>query len=345
MAHGEQGAADGRTRAVNRGAGQNDFLPTASWKNLRLRARLLASTRTFFSGRGFLEVETPLISADVVVDRHLDPLSTVLPVDARRPEVGPTLWLQTSPEFGMKRLMAAGGEAIYQITRAFRAGERGEHHNPEFTIVEWYRRGDSMSDGMQILSDLAETILNLGPAERVSYAEAFQTHAAIDPHRATREELLELARRRGLSISEALAQSDRDDLLNLLLAHLVEPHLGLTRPTIVYHYPASQAALAQVCGEVPLAERFELYVRGVELANGYHELADPEVLRRRNRAANDSRAAAGKPRMREESRLLTAMQHGLCDCTGVALGFDRAVMLAAGATSLAEVMAFPIDRA
>ncbi len=326
-------------------ADQSDFLPTASWANLRLRSELLARTRTFFIACGFLEVETPLLSADVVVDRYLDPLSVVLPRDPRQPEIGRRLWLQTSPEFAMKRLMAAGGEAIYQITRAFRAGEAGQNHNPEFTIVEWYRRGDSMSDGMQLLSDLAEALLELGPAERVSYAAAFEMHAGLDPHRATPKEFAELARSRRISISESLSGSDRDSWLNLLLSHLVEPNLGQTRPTILFDYPASQAALAQVHGDPPAAERFELYVRGVELANGYHELLDPRVLRERNRQANSARIADGKPPLKEESRLLAAMERGLPDCTGVALGFDRVVMLAAGAASLAEVMAFPIDRA
>ena len=324
---------------------QSDFLPTASWDNLRLRSELLTRTRTFFSSRGFLEVETPLLSADVVVDRHLDPLSVVLPHDPRRPEIGRRLWLQTSPEFGMKRLMAAGGEAIYQITRAFRAGEAGANHNPEFAIVEWYRRGDSMADGMQLLSDLAEALLALGPAERLSYGEAFALHAGIDPHLATPEQFAGLARERKISISESVALGDRDGWLNLLLSHLVEPNLGQTRPTILFDYPASQAALAQVHGEPPLAERFELYVRGIELANGYHELLDPRVLRDRNRQANTARIADGKSALPEESRLLAAMEHGLPDCTGVALGFDRVVMLAAGAASLAQVIPFPIDRA
>ncbi len=332
-------------RLVDHHASENDFLPTASWKNLRLRADLLARTRSFFGRHAFLEVETPLLSADVVVDRYLDPLSVVLPHDARRPEVGRTLWLQTSPEFGMKRLMAAGGQAIYQITRAFRAGEAGQRHNPEFTIVEWYRRGDTMSDGMQLLSDLAESLLSLGPADRVSYAEAFRRHADIDPQRATPAELAERAWRGGISLSDALRKSDRDGWLNVLLTHLVEPHLGQTQPTILYGYPASQAALAQVHGDPPVAERFELYVRGVELANGYHELVDPDVLRGRNQMANAQRAAEGRRPLKAESRLLAAMQHGLPDCTGVALGFDRVVMLAAGAESLAEVLAFPIDRA
>lgn len=326
-------------------ADEHDFLPTASWERLRLRAELLARIRAFFHQRGFLEVETPLLSADTVVDRHLDPLAVVLPADPRRPDTGRALWLQTSPEFGMKRLMAAGADAIYQITRAFRAGEAGALHNPEFTIVEWYRRGDSMEQGIALLSELAEALLGLGPAERVSYAEAFRLHAGIDPHAATADELAELAARWGIEVSGGVAALDRDGWLNLLLAHLVEPHLGQALPTILYDYPPSQAALARVEGDPPVARRFELYVRGVELANGYDELVDPRELRERIRTANRQRAVDGKPALPEESRLLAAMKHGLGESSGAALGFDRLVMLAAGASSLAEVMAFPIDRA
>ena len=332
-------------RAVQGQADNSDYLPSADWSTLRLRAELLARTRSFFDARGFLEVETPLLSADTVVDRHLDPLAVVLASDPRRPDVGRRMWLQTSPEFGMKRLMAAGGQAIYQITRAFRAAEVGAQHNPEFTIVEWYRRGDSMLEGMQLLSDLAEALLGLGPAQRLSYAEAFQARTGIDPHHASASQLAEVARGAGISISQSLSGDDRDTWLNLLLTQLVEPSLGTPRPTIVHDYPASQAALAQVHGDPAVAERFELYVRGVELANGYHELTDAQALRERNQAANRARIADGKPPLAEESRLLTAMEHGLPDCTGVALGFDRVVMLAAHAENLSKVMAFPIDRA
>jgi lysyl-tRNA synthetase class 2 len=322
-----------------------DWTPAASWENLRLRAELLARTRAFFAARDFLEVETPLLSADVVVDRHLDPVGVVLPDDPRRPQVGRSMWLQTSPEFGMKRLMAAGAEAIYQITRAFRAGEVGPLHNPEFTIVEWYRRGDSMRQGMQLLSDLAEALLGLGPAEYLSYAEALRTHVGIDPHSATVDALAAAVRSHGISVAADFGGGDRDAWLELLLTELVEPRLGHARPVILYDYPATQAALAQLRGEPPVAERFELYVRSIELANGYHELVDADVLRTRMRDANRRRAAEGKPQLPEDSRLLAAMQHGLPECTGVALGLDRVVMIAAVATKLSDVTAFPIDRA
>ncbi len=258
----------------------------------------------------------------------------------------------------MKRLLAAGPTAIYQVTRAFRNGEVGPLHNPEFTMVEWYRVGDDMAAGMELLSDLCQALLGAPAVERVSYAAAFQRHVGVNPHSAIEAELSTAAKRQGINVPAGLG-NDRDAWLNVLLAECVEPHLGQAAPTILYDYPASQAALARirvdkastghaVAGElssVAVAERFELYVRGIELANGYHELLDAAELRRRNAAANKARAAHGKPNLPEESRLLQAMEAGLPACTGVALGFDRMVMLAAGAKSLAEVLSFPIDRA
>ncbi len=319
-----------------------DWRPTATWPRLALRAELLTRVREIFRQRGFMEVETPLLSADVVVDRHLEPYAVHQPAEAVG---GPRLWLQTSPEFAMKRLLAAGGEAIYQVTRAFRQGESGALHNREFTMVEWYRRGDDLAAGMRLLSDVAEELLGRGPAELVSYGEAFVRHAGIDPHHASTDELRAAASRVSGTRADRLG-ADRDLWLNLLLVELVEPRLGIGRPTILFDYPASQAALARVRpGNPPVAERFELYVNGIELANGYHELTDPEVLRERNRRQNALRELDGKQTLPEDSRLLAAMEHGLPACAGVALGFDRVVMIAAGASSLAEVMAFPAERA
>lgn len=322
------------------------FRPAANWDVLRLRAKLLRRVRAFFHERGFLEVETPILSADVVIDRHLDPLAAVLPDDPRRPDVGRRLWLQTSPEFHMKRLLAAEAGPIFQIARVFRAGEQGPRHNPEFTLVEWYEPGVGFDGGMTTLADLAAAVLNREPAERVSYADAFARKFGLDPHTVTSDELVDAARRLQITAPESLSTDDRDTWLELLLGQCVEPKLGVDRPTILFDYPASQAALAKVRPGPPLvAERFELYVDGIELANGYHELLDPAVLRERNRTTNLQRAADGKPTLPEESRLLDAMDAGLPPATGCALGFDRLVMLVAGARSINEVLAFPIDRA
>jgi lysyl-tRNA synthetase class 2 len=330
------------------------FRPSASWKNLRLRARLLRRLRDFFHVRDFLEVETPLLSADVVVDRHLDPLSAVLPDDPRRPDAGRRLWLQTSPEFAMKRLLAAkepdAPTAIYQITHAFRGGEVGPLHNPEFTIVEWYRVGDDMQAGMQLLSDLCEALLQRGPAERVSYKAAFQKHFGFDPHTVAVDDLRLAATAAHISAPVSLG-NDRDGWLDLLLSERIQTQLGRPQPTILFDYPASQAALARVraadaaSGEAAVGERFELYVNGIELANGYHELLDANELRRRQMEANAVRRADGRPELPETNRLLAAMDAGLPPSTGVALGFDRLAMIAAGANSIQEVFTFPTDRA
>ena len=339
----------------------DDFLPTASLENLRLRAELLRRLREFFDQRGFLEVETPVLSADTVVDRHLEPFAVLVPAFAGCREESPagegppealatnvarTLWLQTSPEFGMKRLLAAGAQAIYQVSRVFRQDEQGRLHNPEFTLVEWYRVGDTSEHGMQLTSDLCEAMLGRGPADRLAYQEAFQRHAGIDPHAAPTESLMAAGRSCRFPAPESLSPEDRDGWLDWLLTELVQPNLGVERPTLLYDYPASQAALAQVRAENPaVAERFELYVDGIELANGYHELLDPAELRQRNARANARRLADGKRALPEGSRLLAAMEAGLPPAVGVALGFDRLVMLAAGAKSVAEVIAFPFARA
>ena len=318
---------------------QGDFQPSASREMLAERAQLLKRLRKFFDSRGFLEVETPLLSRDVVVDRHLDPLSVTLFADPREPRIGPTLWLQTSPEFAMKRLLVSGQQSIFQITRAFRGGEVGPLHNPEFTIVEWYRVGDDYVAGMQLLADLAEEMLGLGTPEKLTYRGAFLRYAGVDPFDV----------RRGSSDPAETAdrRSPYDDLqLDLLLTQKVEPHLGQNRPTILYDYPASQSALARIReGNPSVAERFELYARGIELANGYYELLDPAALRARNRDNNELRRADGKLPLPEESRLLSSMEQGLPPCSGCALGFDRLVMVATGAKTIQEVMAFPIERA
>jgi len=321
----------------------DDWRPTATWAHLRLRAELLRRTRDFFDRRDFLEVETPILSADTVVDRHLDPFAVAVEPGA---SVRCSYWLQTSPEFGMKRLLAAGATAIYQITRAFRQEERGPLHNPEFTMVEWYRVGDTVADGMQLLSDVCETLLGRGPAERISYGEAFERHVGVNPHTAPCETLVAAVQAGAIDAPASMPPDDRDGWLDVLLVERVQPYLGQGRPAILYDFPAGQAALARVRpGEPPVAERFELYVSGMELANGYCELLDPAVLRERNARNNALRRQDGKPPLPEESRLLAAMDAGLPASVGVALGFDRVVMLAAGASRLDEVIAFPFDRA
>ena len=310
------------------------FRPTASVKNLELRSKKLAQLRSHFAEAGFVEVETPLLSHDTVVDRHLHPV--LVSID------GEDLWLQTSPEFAMKRLVASGMDAIYQITRAVRSGENGKLHNTEFTILEWYKVGQSYEAAREFLSSLAEAILGISPPEQITYQDLFKQFMDLDPINDSESLFTRRASELGLHVPNTWETLDRDSKLDFLLADAIQPQLQ-SRAMVVYDYPASQAALAASNGET--AERFELFINGLELANGYHELLDAKELRDRNRDTNEQRLVDGNDALPEESRLLDAMDSGLPDCSGVALGIDRLMMIAAGTESIRDVIAFPMDRA
>lgn len=315
---------------------------------LRLRAELLAQIRAFFAAREVLEVETPMLSAAATTDPHLT--SFVTAYSGPGPRHAQTLYLHTSPEFPMKRLLAAGSGCIYQIARAFRDGEAGRRHNPEFTLLEWYRVGFDyhrlMDEVAELVTKLLADRLPLAEPEWLSYQDMFERQLGLNPHQATVAQLATAAKKRRISIPPGMPKEDVDPWLNLLLTHCVEPHLGQGRLCFVYDYPASQAALARLQPDNPLVgERFELYLNGIELANGFHELGDAVEQRRRFTAENAARQAQGLPVMPIDENLLMALADGLPDCAGVALGFDRLVMLAAGKEMLAEVLAFPFDRA
>jgi len=313
------------------------FQATASLEMLRQRATLLRRSREFFDQRGFLEVETPLVSQDTVVDRYIEPVPVTIS--------GQRMWLQTSPEFAMKRLLASGATAIYQLARAFRDDEQGSSHNPEFTILEWYRCGDSMEQAMNLLDEFSQHLLDVAPARRISYQQAFQQCLDFDPLSGSTSALLKLIASLEFQPPDNWRAMDRDGWLHLLLAEFIEPWLS-DQPTILYDYPASQAALAIVRqDDPPVAERFELYVNGVELANGYHELLEADELRRRNEEVNQLRIQDGRAELPVESYLLEAMRSGIADCCGVALGMDRLAMVASGVTDIQQVIAFPFDRA
>ena len=335
------------------------FAPTAPLKNLRRRAGLAAAVRGFFAGRGYLEVEVPVLSRDVVVDAHLDPLVTVVHRDPAG-GAGERRFLQTSPEFHLKRLVAAGAGCVWSLARVFRDGEVGPRHNPEFTMAEWYGVGpgrDGWRDQVRTTEALVRRLAEVGgaagplpdePFAVLTYDDAFARFAGTPVLGLSAGDLAALARDRRVALPAGLA-GDRDGLLNVLLAELVEPHLGTAAtggPSFLCDYPASQAALAGVRrdpGRPAVAERFELYAGGVELANGYQELTDPAELRGRIKIENAKRTAAGRPSLPTDSRLLTAMEHGLPRCSGVALGFDRAVMWVLGETELPAVLTFPHD--
>ncbi len=318
--------------------GPPDWRPRGDRARWERRAEVLAGVRGFFAGRGVLEVETPLLCARGAMDPAIASFSAVGP-DGR------VRWLQTSPEYAMKRLLAAGSGAIFQIARAFRAGEAGPSHNPEFTLLEWYRPHCDHHRLMEEVGDLVVSVLACPAPRRVAYARAFRALAGVDVDRASLGTLRERARAAGAS-GRTAAGLDRDGCLDLLLSHVVQPGLSRlagARAVFLYDYPASQAALARVArtpdGE--RAERFELFVDGLELANGYHELTDPVEQQRRFESEKARRREAGLPPMEIDERLTAALGHGLPPCAGVALGLDRLVMLALGLPHIEDAIAFP----
>ncbi|MGE0081238.1 MAG: EF-P lysine aminoacylase EpmA [Thiohalomonadaceae bacterium] len=325
-----------------------DWAPSATLAVLQTRARILARIRAFFHDRGVMEVETPLLSRAGATDPHIESFTTRY--EGPGAPGGCTLYLHTSPEFPMKRLLAAGSGPIYQLCHVFRQGEAGRRHNPEFTLLEWYRPGFDDHALMDEVEALAREVLGetraLGPTERLSYREAFERHAGIDPLRAGEAELVAACERLGVPVVPGLEGCDA--WLDLLLTHVVEPQLGRGRLCFLHDYPASQAALARLRSDArgdTVAARFELYCEGVELANGYHELLDADEQARRFAADRATRARNGLPDVPADESLIAALRHGLPDCAGVALGVDRLIMLAVGAASIEEVMAFPLERA
>jgi lysyl-tRNA synthetase class 2 len=251
----------------------------------------------------------------------------------------------------MKRLLAAGSGPIYQVCKVFRDGESGRLHNPEFTMLEWYRTGYDDQRLMDEVDELVRLLLGehvaLAPSERLTYRDAFVRYTGLDPHQATSTEFANAAHANDIHASTALyEQHDASLWRDLLLTHLVEPHLGRNRPTFIYDYPASQAALARVrAGDPPLASRFELYINGMEIANGFHELGDAGEQRTRFERQQHARHATGLPAVPLDERLLSALAAGLPDCAGVALGFDRLVMLCAGLDRIEQVLSFAWDSA
>jgi lysyl-tRNA synthetase class 2 len=328
------------------GTPDKGWSPAAALQILRLRARLVARVRRFFAQRGVLEVETPMLSAAAATAPHLDSFS----VDYHGPQTPASgrLYLHTSPEYPMKRLLAAGSGSIYQLCRVFRDGESGARHNPEFTLLEWYRVGYALPQLIDEVEALLRGVLaglrELPPARRIGYRELFRHYAQLDGLTATVAELRACLEAHGHRAPAGMDATGLDAWRDLVLTHVIEPRLsGLV---FVTDYPASQASLARIRpGEPPVAVRFECYLDGVELANGFHELADAGEQRRRFEHDNAARAQAGRPAMPLDEALLAALKAGLPECCGVALGFDRLVMAAAGAARIDDVLAFPVGRA
>jgi lysyl-tRNA synthetase class 2 len=315
-----------------------DWRPAATLETLQARAQLLRHTRNFFSARSVLEVETPLLCTSGITDPAIEPLK----VESGR-SIGGVRYLQTSPEYAMKRLLANGSGPIFQVSKAFRDGEAGSRHNPEFTLLEWYRPG---FDHHQLMREVAELVLSyLGPqpGEYHAYRDLFRQELSIDPCIVGEAELESIARSE-LDVGDL--SGDCDLWLDLLMSHVIEPRLADRGLCFVYDYPQSQAALARVSevAGLPVGHRFELYVNGMELANGYWELCDVAEQRRRFIADNQRRIAAGLNEQPLDEQLLAALAAGLPDCAGVAVGLDRLLMLGSGCRDIRQVLAFDWSR-
>lgn len=318
-----------------------DWQPSASIETLRERARLLAKVRDFFAQRDVWEVETPVLGQGGSTDVHLVSLSTLARTDRGQRR----LWLQTSPEFHMKRLLAAGSGSIFQLAKSFRDGELGTRHNIEFTMLEWYRPQFTLDQLIDETATLVMTMLPAfpGPVVHYRYRELFHTYLEVDPFTTSLEKLRAVASERAQMPATALAEEGRDTCLDLLMSVVIEPKLGQAELSVVTDYPTSQAALARrhqdADGEL-VASRFELYLSGVELANGYHELTDAAEQRARFEQDNVERRRLGLVEVDIDERLLAALEHGMPEGSGVALGIDRLIQLALGKARLEDVLAF-----
>ena len=319
-----------------------DWQPSASIASLKSRARIMATIRQFFEQRQVMEVETPTLSQTTVTDVHLHTFETTF--------VGPgfadgkRLYMQTSPEFHMKRLLCAGSGAIYQMSKAFRNEESGRHHNPEFTMLEWYQPDYDHMTLINEVDELLQIVLGTQSCDIITYQQLFMTYLKLDPLSADIEMIRDVALSYDFG-DFVVTESNKDTLLQCLFCFVIEPQIGLEKPIAVYNFPASQAALAQLDStDERVARRFEFYYRGIELANGFHELQDATEQLDRFKQDNRERQQDGLVEQPIDYRLIEALAHGLPNCAGVALGIDRLVMLALKQSHIQDVISFDVSR-
>ncbi len=311
---------------------KNNWQPSATLDNLKLRAEFYQKIRAFFSARNVLEVETPLLCQHTVTDPHIESFQV---------KNKQTYYLQTSPEYAMKRLLAAGSGPIFQICKAFRQEESGSQHNPEFTMLEWYRPGFNHHDLMNEIDHFFQYVLDTMPADKISYRNLFLTNLSIDPINAELTALHNLIQHHNISVD--LTHIDYDTALQILLTHLIEPKIGLEKPLFVFDFPASQAALSKINGKV--AERFEAYINGKEVANGFNELTNATEQKNRFVENQTLRDQHNQYVPNIDRYLIDALDYGLPDCAGVAIGLDRLLMQLAKTNYIQDVISFTWEKA
>lgn len=320
---------------------ENNWQPTADIDTLKKRAQYLADVRLFFAERDVWEVETPILSLAAPTAPYLDSFTTdYIPIGSQTKQIH---YLHTSPEFAMKRLLAAGSGPIYQIAKVFRNGENGNFHSPEFTMLEWYRPELSLHQLIDEVNLLLQQVFGFKPVCRMSYRGVFEFLLKLNVLTCADNAIEQCARNRISGLPDDL-ETDRDGWLELLMSYIIEPRLAaMNLPLFIYDFPASQAQLAKIKTDADgyqVADRFELYINGVELANGYNELLDADELRQRFKLDNQHRNEQNKPMIPVDENLLAAMKHGLPECSGVAIGLDRLMMLAMDKQALFEVQSF-----
>jgi len=319
--------------------------PTLTWNNAQKRAQILQQIRQFFTERGVIEVETPALSQGTVTDVHLEALTCRYNFLAdSSDQQSKALYLQTSPEFHMKRLLASGYGCIFQIAKAFRHEAAGRYHNPEFTMLEWYRLGFDHFDLMNEVSELLIKVLNCAQPVQVTYQQLFIEQLGLDPLIASREQLLAVITKENKLSNWLVTEHNNDILLQFIFSEIIEPNIGECAPCFVYNFPKSQASLAQICPvDNRVAQRFECYYQGIELVNGFNELTDTESQAQRFQQDNMNRFEFGLLEKPIDTNFLSALVYGLPQCSGVALGIDRLIMLALNANKIEHVISFPID--
>jgi len=315
----------------------DNWKPATSLETLKIRARVLQSVRAFLAARDVLEVETPILSRSAITDPQLESFKTQFNQC--------DYYLHTSPEFYMKRLLASGSGDVFQIARVFRIDEQGRNHNPEFSMLEWYRLGldhhalmDEMEDLIKnIFSDKQENII----FERISYQQAFQNKLGIDPLESNAQQLEKCTRDNNISIPQGMDMDDKDMWLDWLMIMSIGPSFSKNGFTFLYDYPASQAALARLSDrDSRIAHRFELFAGELELANGFYELTDAEEQSARFMNENRLREQRGQKAMPIDLNLLKALKAGMPECSGVAIGLDRLLMVLTGAEHIRDVITF-----
>jgi len=330
---------------------QAQWKPSCDIEHLRLRATVLSAIRSFFEQRSVLEVETPLLCHATGTDPQLDFFSSYYHcVPDRKGTKDKEMFLQTSPEFAMKRLLAAGSGSIFQICKAFRNGESGRFHNPEFSILEWYRVGFSLEQLMDEVAELLVQLMNphchIEPVQRFSYKELFEQVTGLNPLVFCQKSYARYASENAMSDAVSICENDHAMWLDLLFSYKVQAVLADQQISIVYGYPAVQSSLARINQHNPLiADRFEVFINGVEIGNGFFELSDAQEQEQRFDQEISARSTKGLPAVEKDNLFLAALQAGLPDCSGIALGLDRLLMVIANAGTLKDVMAFPFEKA